>query len=147
MRLLLFAHNDEKRYNRHMKNIPYIPYFQTSRYRVATMVELAKIKPGEKAADLGTGDGRIAIALTKAGAIVTAFELDEKLIKIEQENIDNAFTPAILKAREALPAGRQGSQSINSDSSQAQNDNKKMLKQVQHDRIKPVVLKNDFWYE
>jgi 16S rRNA G1207 methylase RsmC len=32
------------------------------------MIELAKLKPGEKAADLGSGDGCIVIALAKAGA-------------------------------------------------------------------------------
>lgn len=66
--------------------IPYIPYFETSRYRVHAMIDLAEIKPGEKAADLGTGDGRIAIALAKAGAIVTAYELDDKLRMLAKEN-------------------------------------------------------------
>lgn len=70
-------------------NIPYIPYFETSRYRVQAMVDLAEIQPGEKAADLGTGDGRIAIALAKAGAVVDAYELDDERIKEAKENIKN----------------------------------------------------------
>ena len=69
---------------------PLIPYFQTSRYRVATMIDLAEIKPNEKAADLGTGDGRIAIALSQAGAIVTAYELDDKLRALAIENAKKA---------------------------------------------------------
>ncbi|HEX7042828.1 MAG TPA: methyltransferase domain-containing protein [Patescibacteria group bacterium] len=67
-------------------NIPYIPYFTTSRYRVEAMVELSKIKPGEKVADLGTGDGRIAIAFAKKGASVDAYELDDKLFSLAREN-------------------------------------------------------------
>lgn len=72
-------------------DIPYIPYFTTSRYRVQAMIELAEIQPGERAADLGTGDGRIAIALAKAGAIVDAYELDDERIKEAKENIEEAF--------------------------------------------------------
>jgi len=53
------------------------------------MVKLAKIMKGERAADLGMGDGRIAIALAKAGAQVTGFELDDKYIAIATDNIRN----------------------------------------------------------
>ncbi len=109
-----------------MKAIPYIPYFQTSRYRVATMVELAKIKPLEKAADLGTGDGRIAIALAKAGAIVSAYELDEKMIKIAQENIDTV----ILGRSEATTP-----------------ESPRDAGQASMTIIKPTILKKDFWME
>lgn len=78
--------------------IPYIPYFQTSRYRVATMIELAEIRTGEKAADLGSGDGRIVIALSHAGAIATGYELDETLRKLSIENIQKeGITATILK--------------------------------------------------
>ena len=66
---------------------PYIPYFQTSRYRVETMVELAQVKPAELAADLGSGDGRIVIAFAKAGIDTVGFELDEKLAELSEENI------------------------------------------------------------
>lgn len=51
------------------------------------MITLAKIKPGEKAADLGSGDGRIVIALAKAGAIVHGYELDKTLIAKSQQLI------------------------------------------------------------
>lgn len=71
-----------------MSDIPYIPYFQTSRYRVATMVELAEIKPSEKGADLGSGDGRIVIAFSKAGILeMHGYETDEALKKLSEENI------------------------------------------------------------
>lgn len=67
--------------------LPFIPYFQTTRYRVTTMIDLAEIQPGEKAADLGSGDGRIVIALAQAGAQVVGYELDTNLVKLSEENI------------------------------------------------------------
>lgn len=73
-----------------MAATPPIPYFTTSRYRVATMAELANVKPKEKAADLGTGDGRIAIALAEKGIHVDAYEIDKDRIKLAEENIKKA---------------------------------------------------------
>lgn len=66
--------------------IPYIPYFQTTRYRVKAMVDLAEIKPAEKVADLGSGDGRIAIAFAHKGALLDAYELDDQLLALAKEN-------------------------------------------------------------
>lgn len=70
-----------------MGGVPQIPYFQTSRYRVATMVELAKAKPGERAADLGSGDGRIVLEFAKAGITIDGYEIDEHLRQLALENI------------------------------------------------------------
>ena len=75
----------------------FIPYFTTSRYRVDAMVELSKVEPGEKVVDLGSGDGRIAIAFAKTGALVDGYELDKALIKeseinIEKENVTSKIT-------------------------------------------------------
>ena len=67
--------------------IPKIPYFQTSRYRVATMVELANPKPEDLGADLGSGDGRIVIAFAKAGITMHGYEIDDALNKLANENI------------------------------------------------------------
>lgn len=72
-------------------DLPFIPYFQTTRYRVDAMMELAEIKPGELAADLGSGDGRILVELAKRGAKACGYELDEKLIQQSQENIEKSF--------------------------------------------------------
>lgn len=79
-----------------MQGVPKIPYFQTSRYRVATMVELASIKPEDIGADLGSGDGRIVIAFAKAGIEMHGYEIDPVLRKTSEENIkkgnlDNAY--------------------------------------------------------
>lgn len=70
-----------------MNNIPRIPYFQTSRYRVAAMVKLANPKPGETAADLGSGDGRIVIAFAKAGVEMHGYEVDNDLKHLAEQNI------------------------------------------------------------
>lgn len=70
-----------------MSSVIRIPYFQTSRYRVETMVELAEIKPGQKAADLGSGDGRIVIAFALHGIDMHGYETDPELKKLSEENI------------------------------------------------------------
>lgn len=143
-------------------SIPYIPYFTTSRYRVQAMIDLADIKPGEKAADLGTGDGRIAIALTQAGALVDAYELDDEMIKLAQKNKKEAFSPVILNESE-------GSQSINvipafTLEEKAGIQLNRSFEQVSESRSRisytvnksgitskpitpPIVLKKDFWCE
>jgi 16S rRNA A1518/A1519 N6-dimethyltransferase RsmA/KsgA/DIM1 with predicted DNA glycosylase/AP lyase activity len=58
-----------------------IPYFETTRYRVRAIIELAKIKQDELAVDLGSGDGRIVAALAEGGAIVRGYELNPSLIE------------------------------------------------------------------
>ncbi|MDE2025522.1 MAG: 50S ribosomal protein L11 methyltransferase [Patescibacteria group bacterium] len=68
--------------------LPLIPYFQTTRYRVTAMIQLAKVTKNDHAADLGSGDGRIAISLAKAGAEVVGYELDDKLVHLSQDNIN-----------------------------------------------------------
>jgi len=73
-----------------MPSIPNIPYFQTSRYRVETMVELAEIKPNVKAADLGSGDGRIVIAFAQKGVEMHGYETDRKLKLLSEENLMRA---------------------------------------------------------
>lgn len=50
------------------------------------MIELARVQPKELAADLGSGDGRILIALAKSGAIAHGYEIDIRLI-MESERI------------------------------------------------------------
>ena len=71
-----------------MRAIPKIPYFQTSRYRVETMVEFAEPKPGDKGADLGSGDGRIVIVFAQTGIEMHGYEIDSELRKLSEENIN-----------------------------------------------------------
>ncbi len=51
------------------------------------MLDLSNVAENDKVADLGTGDGRIAIAFAKKGALVDGFELDEKLVSKSQKNV------------------------------------------------------------
>jgi methylase of polypeptide subunit release factors len=86
-----------------MSSVIRIPYFQTSRYRVETMVALAEVKTGEKGVDLGSGDGRIVIAFAKVpfkgaqkGIEMHGYEIDTDLQNlskqsIEELNLKNAF--------------------------------------------------------
>jgi 16S rRNA A1518/A1519 N6-dimethyltransferase RsmA/KsgA/DIM1 with predicted DNA glycosylase/AP lyase activity len=53
-----------------------VPFVPSSWYHIETMIELARIKPGELAVDLGSGDGRILLHLAKAGAVTHGFEID-----------------------------------------------------------------------
>jgi len=62
-------------------------YLPTQKQTVKKMIELAKIKPGEKAVDLGSGDGRLVIALAKSGAEAHGFEINPILVLLARINI------------------------------------------------------------
>lgn len=66
---------------------PYVPSRTTS---VAKMMALANIQPGEKAADLGSGDGRVVIAMAQQGAEAHGFENNPVLVFVAQRNIKKA---------------------------------------------------------
>ncbi len=66
-----------------------IPYFETSRYKVSTMIELSQVNKNDRVADLGSGDGRISIAFGQKGAQVTGFELDDGFIEKSEKLIDS----------------------------------------------------------
>lgn len=51
-------------------------YAGSSDKRIKSILKLAKVKPGDKALDLGSGDGRVLLALAQAGADATGIELD-----------------------------------------------------------------------
>jgi len=65
-------------------------YLPTSKRTVKKMVELANIKPGEIAVDLGSGDGRLVIALAKAGAEAHGYEINPLLVFLARRNIRKA---------------------------------------------------------
>ncbi len=54
------------------------------------MAEVAAVSPGEKAADLGSGDGRVVIALAQRGAEAHGFEVNPILVVISRRNIRRA---------------------------------------------------------
>jgi cyclopropane fatty-acyl-phospholipid synthase-like methyltransferase len=77
-----------------VRDVPFVP---SSWERLDSMVELADAKPGEKSIDLGSGDGRVVIALAKLGVMAFGYEVDPELVKkalnnIKEANLDgNAF--------------------------------------------------------
>ena len=66
------------------------PYAPLGQQKIASMISLLQIKPGEKAVDIGAGDGRIVIALAKAGAKAYGYEINPVLIWIARRNIKKA---------------------------------------------------------
>jgi protein-L-isoaspartate O-methyltransferase len=64
------------------------PYVPSPHQIVERMLDLAKIKPGEKVYDLGSGDGRVVIAAAqKYDAKAVGIELSSRLVKSSQEEI------------------------------------------------------------
>ena len=64
------------------------PYYPTPETVVQKMLELGKLKAGEKHFDLGSGDGRIVImAASKFGANSTGIEFDNDLWKQSTQKI------------------------------------------------------------
>ena len=55
-------------------------YYPSSDPQIATMLDLAQIKKGERAVDIGSGDGRIVRALARAGAHAHGYELNPFLV-------------------------------------------------------------------
>ena len=53
---------------------------------VEAMLEMAKVKEGDKLVDLGSGDGRIAIAAAKRGAQAMGIEYNPKMVEVSNRN-------------------------------------------------------------
>ena len=66
------------------------PFEPTSEKKIKKMIKLAKIKKGDKAVDLGSGDGRIVIALAKAGAKAHGYEINPFLVLLSKYKIKKA---------------------------------------------------------
>jgi len=66
------------------------PFVPSNSKTVKKMVNLASIKPGDKAADLGSGSGKIVIALARAGAEAHGYEINPILIWWARKNIRQA---------------------------------------------------------
>lgn len=65
-------------------------YSGTKRGTLEQMLLLAKVQPGERAVDIGSGDGRIVIALAKAGAKAYGYEINPILVWWSRRKIRNA---------------------------------------------------------
>jgi protein-L-isoaspartate O-methyltransferase len=62
-------------------------YDPSSPEETRTMAELAELIPGEKAADLGSGDGRVVIALAQRGAEAHGYEVNPFLVALSRRRI------------------------------------------------------------
>lgn len=62
-------------------------YVPTKQAKIRKIIEMANIKPGDKAVDLGSGDGRLVIALAKAGAEAHGYEINPLLCLQARKNI------------------------------------------------------------
>lgn len=54
------------------------------------MIRVANIKPGEKAIDLGAGEGKLVIAMAAKGADVTGVEIDDERAMATIDNVKKA---------------------------------------------------------
>lgn len=66
------------------------PYLPSKQKKVEKMAHLLEIQPGQKAIDIGSGDGRIVIALAKAGAEAHGVEINPALVWLSRRNIKKA---------------------------------------------------------
>ena len=65
-------------------------FFPSSRSHTLRMVEMAEVSAGERAADLGSGDGRVVIALARRGAEAHGYEINPALVLLSLWNIRRA---------------------------------------------------------
>jgi cyclopropane fatty-acyl-phospholipid synthase-like methyltransferase len=65
-------------------------YFPTTPRGVREMLELAEVKLGQRIADLGSGDGRILIALAEKGATAIGYEINPVLVRQSRRAIERA---------------------------------------------------------
>lgn len=66
------------------------PYVPTQNKTVERMMKLADIKPGQKTVDLGSGDGRVVIAMAKQGAEAHGYDNNPFLVFLARRNIRRA---------------------------------------------------------
>lgn len=65
-------------------------YDPSTQEETVIMAEVAAVAAGEKAADLGSGDGRVVIALARRGAEAHGFEVNPILVHLSRRNIRRA---------------------------------------------------------
>ncbi len=62
-------------------------YDPSTQAEAEMMASLAEVRPGEKAVDLGSGDGRVLCALARAGAEAHGYEINPILVLVSRRNI------------------------------------------------------------
>jgi SAM-dependent methyltransferase len=84
---------------------PDVIYVPTPRDVVAKMLEIADVKKGDVAYDLGCGDGRIVAALAKKGAKATGFDIDPARIKDSRATMRKTVQSMFRDAEAAITKG------------------------------------------
>ena len=69
------------------------PFMVSGKNAIRKIIKLSGLKPGQKAVDLGSGDGRVVIEMAKAGAIAHGYEINPILVwwsrrKIKSEGLE-----------------------------------------------------------
>jgi cyclopropane fatty-acyl-phospholipid synthase-like methyltransferase len=72
-------------------------YMPTSKQKVGDMLRLAKLMPGERLVDIGSGDGRLVIEAARKGAKAYGFEVNPILVWWSRRNISTAHMNAAAK--------------------------------------------------
>jgi hypothetical protein len=62
-------------------------YDPSSQVEAQMMAGLAEVQPGERAADLGSGDGRVVSALARAGAEAHGYEINPVLVVLSRRKL------------------------------------------------------------
>jgi ribosomal protein L11 methylase PrmA len=69
---------------------PLLPFVATPDEEVERMIELSDVQTGMRTMDLGAGDGKVVIAMAKAGATAYVVEIQEKYVRRAKANIAQA---------------------------------------------------------
>ncbi|HKJ69543.1 MAG TPA: hypothetical protein VKA68_16425, partial [bacterium] len=56
------------------------PFVPSQNQQILDMLDIADIRPGDRATDLGSGDGRVVIALARAGLDAHGYEINPFLV-------------------------------------------------------------------
>jgi 16S rRNA (adenine1518-N6/adenine1519-N6)-dimethyltransferase len=64
--------------------------FVVDRNTVRRVVRLAEIEPGEQVVEVGAGLGALTLELVRAGARVTALEIDRRLVPLLREQVESS---------------------------------------------------------
>ena len=65
-------------------------YVPSTREKTLRMSEMSQVEPGERAVDLGSGDGRLVIELAARGAAAEGYEINPVLVLLSRANIRRA---------------------------------------------------------
>jgi len=77
------------------------PFVATDRMNVMRMLALAEVRPGERMADIGSGDGRLLIAFARAGIESHGYEINPLLVWWSRLRISRAGFSGMASAHRA----------------------------------------------